>query len=102
MAAQVTRPDICLAAKMLSRFSQNSDRIHCNTVKRVMRYLKGTNDRGLIYNSKSSEIVGFLIDLPQVKSSLIKEEQLLGQHTIALSTAEAELIKLVLATRESI
>ena len=41
-AAQITRPDICFAVNMLSRFSQNPGKAHWNAVKRVMRYLKGT------------------------------------------------------------
>ena len=58
-AAQLTRPDICSAINMLRKFSQNPAKAYWNGVKRVMRYLKGIIDKGLIYNEKSSEIFGF-------------------------------------------
>ena len=57
--AQITKADICCAVNMLSRFSQNPCKAHWNAVKQVMRYLKGTIDKGLIYNGKSSEIIVF-------------------------------------------
>ena len=44
-----TRPDIALAVGMVARFSANPKENHMMTIKRIMRYLKGTKDYGLWY-----------------------------------------------------
>ena len=44
-----TRPDIAFAVGQLARFMENLGRIHWEAVKRVLRYLKGTKDWGLVY-----------------------------------------------------
>lgn len=36
-AAQITRPDICFAVNILSRFAENPGKAHWNAIKRVMR-----------------------------------------------------------------
>lgn len=45
-----TRPDIALAVGMVARFSTNPKENHMMAIKRIMRYLKGTEDYGLWYN----------------------------------------------------
>lgn len=115
-AAQITRPDICFAVNMLSRFSENPGKAHWNAVKRVMRYLKGTIDKGLVYNGKSSEILGFCdadwasdIDSRRSTTGYVFVHQGAAiswgtrrQRTIALSTTEAEFMAIVAAIQESI
>ena len=44
-----TRPDIAAAVSELSKFSQNPGMAHWEGVKRVMRYVSGTVDEGLLY-----------------------------------------------------
>ena len=44
-----TRPDIALAVGMVERFSENLEENHMMEIKRIMRYLKGTEDYGLWY-----------------------------------------------------
>ena len=43
------RPNIALAIVIVARFFANPRENHLMVVKRIMRYLKGTNDFGLYY-----------------------------------------------------
>ena len=43
------RPDIALAVGMVARFLANPKESHMMEIKRIMRYLKGTQDYGLWY-----------------------------------------------------
>ena len=45
-----TRPDVAFSVGVLSRYNENPSQIYCNGVKRIFKYLKGTDDRGLSYN----------------------------------------------------
>ena len=47
-------PDITLVVRIVARFSVDPKENHLMEVKRIMRYLKGTNDFGLYY--KKNEI----------------------------------------------
>ena len=44
-----SRPDIALAVGIVARLSANPKENHLMVVKRIMRYLKGTDDFGLYY-----------------------------------------------------
>ena len=44
-----TRPNITLAVDMVARFSTNPKENHMMAIKRIMRYLKGTEEYGLWY-----------------------------------------------------
>lgn len=56
-----TRPDIMFAASLLSRYMQSPTQNHMGTTKRVLRYLQGTIDYGILYKLvKNSKLVGFL------------------------------------------
>ena len=44
-----TRPNIALAVDIVARFSKKTRENHMMTVKRILRYLKGTKDYGLWY-----------------------------------------------------
>jgi len=44
-----TKPDISFAIGILSRFMQKPCEGHCSAIKRVLRYLKGTQDFGIKY-----------------------------------------------------
>ncbi|XP_037957719.1 secreted RxLR effector protein 161-like [Teleopsis dalmanni] len=50
-----TRPDITCAIGVLSRFLENPFEIHCQGVKRVFRYIKGTLEYGVSFNLNSSD-----------------------------------------------
>ena len=48
---RLTRPDCLVAISMLARFMKNPQRTHWLAVKAIFRYLKGTKNRGLLYQS---------------------------------------------------
>ncbi|GLT43009.1 hypothetical protein SLA2020_169860 [Shorea laevis] len=50
-----TRPDIMYSVSVLSRFMQSPSEIHLKGAKRILRYVKGTIDFGVMY-SRSDEI----------------------------------------------
>ena len=59
--AQCMRPYIAFAVNLLARFSFEPTRRHCNGIKHIFRYLRGTIDLGLYYSKKSttSGLVGY-------------------------------------------
>ncbi|KAM1706709.1 hypothetical protein ACFX2K_028825 [Malus domestica] len=44
-----TRPDIMFAASLLARFMHNPTKKHMGTTKRVLRYIQGTVNYGVVY-----------------------------------------------------
>lgn len=110
-----TRPDIAYAVSNVARFSSKPSQQHWIAVKRIMRYLNGTIDYGLLYE-KNSTIEGFSDadwagDLNDRKSTSGYVFMMSGaaiswnskkQTCVALSTAEAEYIALSKASQESI
>ena len=43
-----TRPDICYVVSLVSRHQSNIGRDHWKAVKRIFRYLKGTEDHTVL------------------------------------------------------
>eukprot|EP00253_Pinus_taeda_P021111 PITA_21111 len=72
-----TRPDISFAIGILSRLMQNPCEGHSSAAKKVLRYLKGTQDFGIKYTQRSRK-----------------------QSVPADSTTEAEYVAAVEATKE--
>ena len=109
------RPDITYAVGAVARFSSKPSQAHWVAVKRIMRYLSGTLDYGLLYGYNDN-IAGFSDadwagDCTDCKSTSGFVFMLSGaaiscnskkQICVALSTAEAEYIALAKATQESI
>ncbi|MCO5568763.1 hypothetical protein L7F22_022463 [Adiantum nelumboides] len=56
-----TRPDICFAVNLLSRFMQSPGAAHIQNLKRLLRYLKHTKNLGLIYRAADPLPSPFLI-----------------------------------------
>lgn len=55
-----TRPDIMFDTWLLSKFIKNPSEAHFTTVKRILRYVKGTIDFGLKYlKQKSNQLLGY-------------------------------------------
>ena len=116
-AALGTRPDIAIAVNMLSQFMSNPANVHWKAVKRVLRYIKGTLDYGILF-SGSKEIVlsgysdsDWASDVDSRKSYSAYIFQLCGgpiswrckkQSIVALSSTEAEYVALSMASQESI
>ena len=102
-----TRPDIAYGVGCAARFCAKPTKEHWTAVKRILRYLKGTSNLGLLYSSTtSSEIVGYSDadwagDVGDRKSTSGYVFMLSGaaiswksnkQTCVALSTAEAEYV----------
>lgn len=49
-----TRPDITFVVGVLSRFMEHPIVLHMNATKRILRYIKGTLDYGLVYSRKNN------------------------------------------------
>ena len=44
-----SRPDIQYAVHQCARFSHSPKQIHANAIKRIIRYLQGTNNKGMTF-----------------------------------------------------
>ncbi|KAL1293919.1 hypothetical protein AAHE18_19G104500 [Arachis hypogaea] len=54
-----TRLDIAYAVNRLSRYTHNINKDHWITLTRIMRYLKGTKNFGLLYSGYPSILEGY-------------------------------------------
>lgn len=114
-AAQISRPDICYAVNVLSRYCENPGRQHWQGVKRILRYLKGTKSMELVYKREAeSKLMGFCDadwggDIDERKSTTGYVFTYAGgavtwstkrQPTVALSTTEAEFMAMTAAVQE--
>ena len=57
-----TRPDISFAIHQCVRFTHNTKASHKTAVKRICRYLQGTNDNGLVFNPSKKLVVDCYAD----------------------------------------
>lgn len=104
-AAQVSRPDIQFAVSCVSRFNNNPGKAQWLAVKRMLRYLKGTVEKRLTYHRDgNSEQLGYCdadfagdsVDRRSTTGHIfILQNGAISwnskkQHTVALSTTEAE------------
>jgi hypothetical protein len=56
----LTQPDIAYAVGVVSRFMQNPRKPHLEAIRRILRYVKGTSDFGILYEKGvSCKVVGF-------------------------------------------
>lgn len=113
--AVTTRPDIAYAVNYLSQFNTNYDIEHWKGAKRVLRYLKGTSNYGLVYERTGLPLFG-VVDADW-GANMIDRKSYSGfafilagapitwearkQRTIALSSTEAEYMALSEATKEA-
>ena len=112
-----TRPDITYAVSNVARFCAYPSKQHLTAVKRILRYLKGSTDLGLLYSVDGSrDCVGYSDadwagDVNDHKSTSGYLFQLGGaavswrskkQACVALSTAEAEYMALASAAQEAV
>ena len=112
-----TRTDIAFAVGSVARFCAEPTMQHWTAVKRILRYLRGTSEFGLLYcRSDSTRCVGFSDadwggSLDDRKSTSGYMFQIGGtaiswrsnkQSCVALSTAEAEYVALAAAAQEAI
>lgn len=58
-----TRPDLAYGVGLISRFMQRPNSSHFAVAKRILRYLKGTLDYGILFphdlKSETTRMVGY-------------------------------------------
>ncbi|KZV43791.1 hypothetical protein F511_41481 [Dorcoceras hygrometricum] len=114
-----TRPDLAHAVSVVSRFMANPGKCHWQALKWMMRYLKGTQNLGLVYggNQTGGEAVLGYVD-SDYAGSIDTRRSLTGyvftvygtavswkanlQSVVALSTTEAEYIAVTEAVKEAL
>ena len=55
-----TRPDIAQAVGVVSRYMANPGKEHQSTVKRILRYVKGTSNAALCYGGSDFTVRGYV------------------------------------------
>ena len=112
----VSRPDIAYAVSVVSRYLDNYDNSHWTAVKRIFRYLKGTDNFGIVYSNQPNALIGYSDsdhagDVDTRRSTTGYAFILSGgcitwaskrQSTVSLSTTEAEFIAACEATKEAV
>lgn len=58
-AMTTTRPDICHAVGLVSRYQSNPGKAHWQAVKRIFRYLQGTKNMKLCFGLSDLDIIGY-------------------------------------------
>ncbi len=112
--ANGTRPDITLAVNVLSRRQNNYTAKDWTEVKLVLRYLLGTTNWGILFESKQKTVECY--PDASLRLSDVKGQSTSGyaiflfgdlvswrtkkQNHVALSSAEAEFVAMSLASRE--
>ncbi|XP_013594528.1 PREDICTED: uncharacterized mitochondrial protein AtMg00810-like [Brassica oleracea var. oleracea] len=112
-----TRPDLCYAVGVLSRYMHNPRDSHGQAIKHILRYVKGTTNYGLFFKRDGSRsVVGYSdsshnIDLDDGRStsghafyygsSLITWTSQ-KQQTVALSSCEAKFMAATEAAKQAI
>ena len=116
--ASVTRPDLSYSVNYLSRFLSAYDQTHWNAAKKILRYVIGTSNYGILYNGnfKHDNIIGycdadFAADISTRRSTSGYVFQLAGapvswfsqrQSMVVLSTTESEYVAAAEAAKESV
>ena len=112
-----SRPDIAFAVGSVARFCSCPTKEHWLALKRILRYLKGTENHGLMYvrdekeqcvgycdadwagdKSDRKSTSGYVFIMSGAPVSWCSRKQL----CVALSTAEAEYVALASATQEAV
>ena len=111
-----TRPDICYAVGIVSRFQSNPGLMHWTAVKNILKYLKRTRNHMLVYSGTDLKMMGytdsdFQTDRDSRKSTSGSVFILNGgavvwrsikQSCIANSTMEAEYVAACEAAKEAV
>jgi hypothetical protein len=59
-----TRPDIATITNMLAKYSNNPSKGHIDQAKRVIKYLKGTKTKGILFTSRQHSKLETFIKFP--------------------------------------
>lgn len=111
-----TRPDIAHAASLLSQYNDRFGKAHWTAAKRVLRYLKGSAQLGIVFGRQKGPLTGF-VDADWA-GSVDDRRSFTGytfvwnggaiaweskkQRTVALSSTESEYMALGEAAKEAI
>ncbi|XP_070047103.1 secreted RxLR effector protein 161-like [Nicotiana tomentosiformis] len=102
-----SRPDIIFSVGLCARFQSNPKESHLKTAKRILRYLKGTQDLVLYYPSgdnfdligyADADYAGYMVDRKSTSGmahslgSCLISWGTRKQNSVALSTAEDEYV----------
>lgn len=109
-----TRPDILVAVLTLARFQQSPTSYCHRGAKRVLRYLKGTSDYGILFQPGDNDLSAYVDS--DYASDVISRKSISGfavklgsaavvwgarkQPSVALSTCEAEYFAMSIAAQE--
>lgn len=115
--ASSTRPDIAFSASYLGQFNNCFDETHWKAAKRVLKYLKGTMNAGLVYGPDSNPLIGYT-DSDWGNCHVDRRSHSFGflfvlsgcpitwdakkQKTVALSSCEAEYMAFAECAKEAI
>ena len=111
-----TRPDICYAVGIVSRYQSDPGEEHWIAVKHILKYLRRTRDYMLVYSSGSMETIGYIdsdfqgdIDLRKSTSGYVFTLnggaicwRSVKQTCVADSTTEAEYVAAFEAAKEAV
>ena len=111
-----TRPDICFAIGMVSRYQSNPRPVHWATVKRIFRYLRGTTNFALCFHRGDLRLKGYndadwASDRDERKFTSGYAFVLIGgavswcskkQTCVALSTMESEYVAWAAVVQETV
>ncbi|GMF35814.1 unnamed protein product [Phytophthora fragariaefolia] len=111
-----TRPDVAFVVTQLSRFLGNPGLQHWKAAIRVLRYLKSTREHGIVYQGSSGKVTVEAFTDADWGSNTDDRRSVSGvmvmvgngpvvfkskyQRTVALSSAEAEYMALILCVQE--
>lgn len=110
---QGTRPDLAFATSFLSQFNQNPTETHWKMAKRVLRYIKGTQNVGITYTTCQEPIIGYCdaswneCSTGRSRSGYVYTMsrgaiswKSARQQLVALSTCEAEYVSMAESLKE--
>lgn len=113
-----TRPDIAYSVGIVSRFMEAPTVMHLNAAKRILRYVKGTIDFGLVYSREAgnniltgysdSDLGGFIDDRRSTGAMVFYLNESLvtwvsqKQRCVALSSCEAEFMAATAAACQAV
>ncbi|KAL6327640.1 hypothetical protein AAG906_022203 [Vitis piasezkii] len=99
-----TRPDICFAVGVVSRYQSNPGLDHWVAVKHILKYLRRTRNYMLVYSGRELIPIGYLIRFQSIKTlgsgAIIWRS--VKQTCVADSTMEAEYVAACEAAKEAV
>jgi Reverse transcriptase (RNA-dependent DNA polymerase) len=100
-----TRPDISFAVTTLSRFSVNPGSAHWEAVKRVFRYLKGTQNLWLTFGGEEKTLIGYTDadgSMAEDRRAISGYAFLIDGGAVSWSAKKQEYVAATYATKEAL